>query len=445
MQEFSATMYRMKNMIRNYAWGSYDGLSRFAGITQDPGKPSAECWMGSHPDAPSTLLMPDGNALSLRKLIQDYPIKALGDEVFSEFGDLPFLFKALSASMPLSIQVHPDKRKAERGFAAEEAGGIPRTAPERNYRDANHKPELAVALSPFSALCGFRPLEETAGLLGPHLCEYFDFSPSMKEDALRNLLRKALGLREKDRILLENSAQERARELAGGVAGGGDGGKASLAGTTVLKCYEHYPHDPGAISPFFMSIYSLAPGQGLFIPPGVMHAYLEGTILEIMATSDNVIRGGLTHKHIDVGELLDILDFAAKPLFVEPLLAEPGHGLSGIGETVWPTPAREFRLSRIEAAGTGTVAISPEGPEILLCTEGSVSIECANANANRGNSAPTGREARITRESCGASRVRFSLPRGQSIFVSASCGEYWLNGKATVYRAGVGGSLGGSL
>ena len=410
-------VFRLVNTIRNYAWGSYDGLARFAGIEQEPGKPSAECWMGSHPDAPSSLLIPGGERLSLQKFIREYPIRTLGEEVFSEFGDLPFLFKVLSASMPLSIQVHPDREKAERGFDGEELRGIARTAPERNYRDRNHKPELAVALSGFSAICGFRRAEETAEFLGPQLCSYFAFSPSEPEKSFRALLGKVLILRDREKAFVENAVAARARELALAADG-----RARLAGETSLLCFRHYPHDLGACSPLFLEVRVLEPGQGLYVPAGVMHAYLEGTILEVMATSDNVIRGGLTHKHIDVEEFLSILDVRSQPLLVEPV-ALPAWP----GEMAWPTPAREFSLSRMDFAGTRTREIRPAGPEILLCTDGSVTIDYPAFQGKSGSGSGESRTESLI------------LGRGESVFIAAACRAYSLSGKGRVYRTGTGG------
>ena len=421
MNENVANALKLENTIRNYAWGSYDGLTLYAGIKQDSGKPSAEYWMGVHPDAPSSVILPDGNKFPLQKLIRDYPIKTLGDEVFSEYGDLPFLFKVLSASMPLSIQVHPDKARAERGFESEDRRGLPRTAPERNYRDRNHKPELAVALSPFSALCGFRQAGEAAEFLGPELREYFGFSPADPEASFRALLGKALTLRDKEKGTLENRATARARELAKS-----EDARARIAGETTLMCFRHYPHDPGAISPLFMAVYLLEPGQGLYVPAGIMHAYLKGTILEIMATSDNVIRGGLTHKHIDVEELLGTLDFGASPLLVEP---EPCAG--NRQEVVWRTPAKEFSLSRLDVEPSSDVEMRPTGPEILLCTEGSVSIVC---------SCPP--DKKKGRQEGSAASLLTKLDRGESAFIAASCEGYSLSGEGRVYRAGSGSEHG---
>jgi mannose-6-phosphate isomerase len=405
MQKNLPLVFPLSNPVRNYAWGSYDGLSRYAGMAQDRDKPTAECWMGAHPDAPSILRLPDGAGLSLNKYIAEQPVRALGDEVFSEFGELPFLFKVLSASMPLSIQVHPDKPRAEAGFAREEAAGISLAQPERDYRDRNHKPELALALSEFSALCGFREAGEIEKLLGPELSSFFGFSADRSEASLRALIAKALGLKEKERFALERMATARARALE-------ESGDASarLAGTTLLACYAHYPHDPGALSPLFLRVLELHPGQAVYVPAGVMHAYLSGTILEIMASSDNVIRGGLTQKHIDVRELLDIVDFSAGPKLVA---AARGHG-----ELTWESPAREFALSGMDLGAGPPLARNVKGPEIILCTEGTVKIAWTGADS------PESREC--------------ILGRGESAFVAAACGRYSLSGSGRVYFARTG-------
>lgn len=405
MRPFPVSVFPMRNPVKNYAWGSYAGLGEYAGIRTDPDKPAAECWMGAHPSMPSLVSLPGGSALPLNALIAENPSFALGEAVAGEFGELPFLFKVLSASMPLSIQVHPGKAAAEAGFARENAGGIPAVSPDRNYRDSQHKPELAVALSRFEALAGFRPAEETARLLGPALRSLFSFDAGHPEASLRRLLGKALRFRSDERQFLESEAKKRAAQLSA------LGEPADvLAAERVISCFDHYPGDPGAIAPFFMNIFALEPGQGMYMAPGVLHAYLRGTILEIMAASDNVIRGGLTQKHIDVDELLSIIDFGASP---RPIAA------AKIGKTVdereWAVPAREFRLSGIRLSGSARGHFFPRGPEILLCTEGEASLYPASGKGEA-----------------------ISFARGQSVFVSASTGSYCLGGEGNIYRARTG-------
>lgn len=408
-------IFRLENPVRNYAWGSYEGFSTYAGIPQDKDKPSAEYWMGAHPDSPSFVVLPDGRKISLLSHIEAEPCASLGERLLERSASLPFLFKVLSASMPLSLQVHPGKKAAEEGFAREEKAGIPRNAPDRCYKDSNHKPELAVGLSPFSAICGFRSAAETASLLGPELSELFSFSAKAPEASFRNLISRLPGMRDKERQHLEQLAMARAGELATG-----DDPGAIIAAETIRYCYRHYPHDPGALAPLFLQVHRLQPGDGLYIPAGVMHAYLEGTILEVMATSDNVIRGGLTPKHIDIRELLHIIDFAASPRIIR-------------GETDpdepqverWKCPPWEFGLARLRLEGNtqATLERRTAEPEIILCTEGRFRIR----PLSRAHEAAAWME----------------LARGQSIFVAAAADGYRVEGNGQLYIASPGVPEGG--
>jgi mannose-6-phosphate isomerase len=257
-------------------------------------------------------------------------------------------------------------------------------------------------------MCGFRPLDETARLLGPKLSTLLDFDPALGSDVLKTLLSTTLRLREKERLNLEALATERAKELVLSADP-----KEKDAGETILLCYGHYPHDSGALAPFFLQILTLEPGQALYVPAGVMHAYLSGTILEIMATSDNVIRGGLTQKHMDIDELLSVIDFNAQPTSIEP-------SPEGCFQ-VWRTPAKEFCLRRFER-GTAEAG-SPGGgiPTILLCTQGSFTLR---------NPSPLKRP--------GTENDRLEIPRGASAFVSASCKSFVAEGQGTLYIASPG-------
>lgn len=386
----------MKNTTRHNVWGSYDGFQNYAHIPQAKDKPSAEYWMGDHPNDPSHILFPDGSCLPLDKLIRTNPQALLGKDVSQQFGDLPFLFKVLSASMPLSIQVHPDKEKAKEGFEREKAKGIGLKAPERNYKDKNHKPELAVALSDFRALCGFRNAQDIARFLGPELKAFFSFSTDAFQDSMIRLLKKALSLHDHEKYQLEAMALRQAESLSQSL-----NHSERLAGEAVQECYRHYPHDGGAIAPLFLNLFTLKPGQGMYVPAGVMHAYLSGTILEIMATSDNVIRGGLTQKHIDVGDLIAVLDFEAQPALIQPV-AEGAW-------TSWITEAHEFSLMEFSATQQGKTSWSVTGPEILFCSQGNFQIECPPDSV--------------------------SLAEGNSVFIAGSCESCTLAGTGVVYRA----------
>lgn len=386
----------MKNTTRHNAWGSYDGFRNYAHIPQAQDKPSAEYWMGDHPNDPSHILFSDGTSMPLDQAIRAAPQALLGEAVSRQFGDLPFLFKVLSASMPLSIQVHPDKAKAKAGFEREEASGIGLTAPERNYKDKNHKPELAVALSDFRALCGFRTAQETARLLGPKLAGFFAFSAADFQESMIRLLKKALRLHDHEKHQLEAMALRQAEALRQS-----SNRTDRLAGEAVLECYRHYPHDGGAVSPLFLNLFELKPGQGLYVPAGVMHAYLSGTILEIMATSDNVIRGGLTQKHIDVDDLIAVIDFSAQPVLIQPVTEGAWKN--------WITEAHEFRLMEFSAVQQRRTSWDVTGPEILFCSQGNFQIECSAGSV--------------------------SLAEGTSVFIAGSCESCSLAGAGVAYRA----------
>lgn len=410
MKENEIVLFELKNKIRDYPWGSFDGLSLYCGIDVPSNKPAAECWMGAHPEASSIVLLADGVSLSLRELIDRQPERTLGVQGLKTGAQLPFLFKALSASFPLSIQVHPDKRTATQGFEREESLGIPRDSPLRTYRDANHKPELALALSPFKALCGFRAPRETVELFGPTLSSMLGLRKGPDAEEYRNLLARILRIGGKEKKALKREAGARALMLASS----GDG-EAREAGATVLRLTNLYPGDAGALAPLFMNLLRLEPGQGLYIPPGLMHSYLEGTILEVMASSDNVVRGGLTAKHIDVDELLRVVDPGAR--FGLWSKARPG-ALPNI-ET-WPCPAEEFALERLRPDSGNLLSITSGGPEILFCAEGSALLAAVGASSAKAPEEGTGKEVH--------------LRRGSSAFLGASCRSYALRGPGTVYR-----------
>ena len=358
--------YLLDNSFRHYSWGSLDGIAAFLSRPNAERVPCAEYWMGSHATAPS-MVEHDGKRLSLGELISQYPDVLLGANTASRFdGKLPFLFKILSAAAPLSLQVHPDKAQAERGFALEDKAGIHLDSPLRNYKDRNHKPELLTAITAFRALCGFREHGETLALLS-----------SCKTDVLKPAIDVLSESREYPafyRYLLEMPDRARREltdvmvrlahdphkrtETASPDAGHGFLEALELAGELAAV----YPGDVGCLSPFFLNIVDLEPGQSLYLYSGILHTYIKGTGLELMASSDNVLRGGLTDKHIDIPEFLSILD--ARPYY--PSVIQP---IPGGCRRIIPTPACDFELSIIESSGS--ICPLPEGrPSILLCAEG---------------------------------------------------------------------------
>ena len=379
----------LQNAIQPYAWGSRTALAALQGRAAPAAGPEAELWMGAHPQAPSRV----GNeALDAR--IAAAPGEALGPACLARFGPrLPFLLKVLAAAQPLSLQAHPSEAQARAGFEDEERRGVPRSAPHRNYKDPHHKPELLCALTPFDALCGFRPAPATAALLEElgFLEEAEALLRAPGADGLRALFGRWMSLPRQDGQALAYRAADQARRLEG---------EFQDVRRWTLRLSELYPGDVGVACALLLNVLHLEPLEAVYLPAGNLHAYLGGVGVEVMASSDNVLRGGLTPKHVDVPELLKVLDFA--PL--EPqVLRAAGEG----PEAVYRAPAPEFRLSRIALSAT-PYPVRPTGPEVLLCTEG---------RAHAGG---------------------LTLQQGQSAFVPFSDGPYAVQGEGTLFRAAAG-------
>jgi len=392
-------VFLLDNPVQNYAWGSRTSLAELLGRPPSA-LPEAELWIGAHPKAPSRLS--DGR--SLLEAIGADPLGMLGSDVQARFGaELPFLLKVLAVDAPLSLQAHPNVEQAMRGFAREEAAGIPRDAPMRTYRDPNHKPELLCALTPFEALSGFRPASEAAELfeeLGvPDLAAELRACPA----PLARVFARIMTLPAAERLSLSSDVLQRCERAACGSSRFG----AALGWAARLGLA--YPGDAGAVASLLLQHVRLEPLQAVFLEAGRLHAYLSGTGVEIMANSDNVLRGGLTPKHVDVPELLDVLRFDAPPA-----AAVATHTLDS-GEVVYETPAPEFALSRLELVTERPLRMAARGPELLLCVDGQATVEVgARAGAPR------------------------ALRRGQACFLSASAGAYAVGGTGRVFRATVG-------
>jgi mannose-6-phosphate isomerase len=397
----------MKNIVQDYAWGSHTAIAELLGENPPSGKPQAELWMGAHPKAPSEVLV-DGRYRSLADEIAAAPAETLGRRVVAAFGPrLPFLFKVLAAEQPLSIQAHPTLAQAKDGFARENAKGIPLDAPNRNYRDDNHKPEIICALTPFWALNGFRPPDTIAATLREMglstIAEEIDaLAAQPNQEGLRGFFTAIMTMDRKR----QREAVAQAVLFAGKRTDQGD------VWNWTLELNERYPGDIGVLSPFLLNLLRLDPGEAMLLRAGRLHAYLDGVGIELMANSDNVLRGGLTPKHVDVPELLGVLSFEETRI---KLLRPDEHG-------TYPSDAREFRLS--------VVTSTPERPyrdegrgersiEIMICTEGEATV------------------TDITDDS------RLPVRRGVSLVVPAAVARYRIDGDATLYRASVppGGSL----
>ncbi|MFI5809068.1 mannose-6-phosphate isomerase, class I [Streptomyces sp. NPDC051561] len=400
-------MDRLANTVRPYAWGSTTAIPELLG-TEPTSEPQAELWMGAHPGAPSRITRaqpgrtPEPQALS--DVITAAPETELGPAAVKKFGPrLPFLLKLLAAGAPLSLQVHPNLAQAQEGYADEERRQVPIDAPHRNYKDANHKPELICALTEFNGLCGFGVPTASAEILESlgvdSLKPYADLLRARPEEAaLREVLTAVLTV---DRTEMAATVTETAAAATRLAAAPGTPADRAATYKMLASLAHHYPGDPGVLAAALLNHVQLQPGEALFLGAGVPHAYLDGLGVEIMANSDNVLRCGLTPKHVDVPELLRIVRFEA----TDPGVLRPEA--SPDSEELYETPIDEFRLSRYVLPEGGAPVHLPSGaPQVLLCTAG------------------TPRAGEL------------SLAPGQSVFVPA--GEKpELSGPGTVFRATV--------
>ena len=332
--------------VQHYAWGDKEFIPSLLGIDNRDQRPYAELWMGAHPGLPSKARLGGAN-VPLNELISKAANEILGTEVAQRFsGQLPFLLKVLSAAKPLSIQVHPSPEMARTGFAKENDAGIPLTARERNYKDENHKPELIVALTDFYALRGFRPMNEIATTLEsvPELGSNRQVQRDPRD--LKSLYEHFMTLSQVDvdqilDALLERLIRENEEKSFG----------PEDREFWILKADREFSQggkkDRGLFSIYLLNLIHLEPGEGLFLSAGILHAYLEGSGMEIMANSNNVLRGGLTPKHVDLPELLANVTFEGSPAEILRPVHSPQQG-----EWTYSTPAKEFELRRIEVSSS---------------------------------------------------------------------------------------------
>jgi mannose-6-phosphate isomerase len=396
---------RMINPTQAYAWGSTTFIQDLLCLEDEKEKPIAELWIGAHPKASSQIVNGD-HLVNLDYIIAEDPIDFLGSKATSAFNDqLPFLLKVLSAASPLSIQVHPDQKHAKSGFLKENKLGIPLDASNRCFKDNNHKPELIMALTPFTALCGFRSYHEIVTLLKkylhtvtlPELTAFYNaphaqtlkhlFSALLKADAELKKEMLSTFIKSLAHLIPANPHEQLIHEWS-------------------FKLSELYPNDIGVLSPLFMNLLTLKPQTSLYLPPGILHSYLEGSGIELMANSDNVLRCGLTDKYVSIDALLDVVDFsAASPVIIKP------EKISAIEKT-YPTPAAEFALSIIKHSTKRLSIFNPSGSaEVLFCYSGNFVVEnCSQF---------------------------LTLEQGQSLFIPYEVEGFCIEGKGTIYRAKV--------
>lgn len=390
-------MFLLENPIQSYAWGSRTALARLRGAACPSPTPEAELWMGAHPSAPSHVVV-DGTKRALDRCIADDPDFWLGPDRLPAYPrELPFLVKFLAAAAPLSLQTHPDAARAARGHALERASTRAPNEP-RNYPDPHPKPELIFALEPFEALCGFRPMAELrtvfAGLGTPAvrpLVQALDASTSPAP-----AFAAWMHTPEEQRTAAVTEVLAACRRHQGAAE------PLASACRLALRLAERYPADLGVVAAVMLRPFRLAPGQALFLGAGQLHSYLEGFGLEVMGNSDNVLRGGLTGKHIDIPELLRVLDFDAPPVEVlAPVQCGPGHER-------FVVPAQEFALEVLELDDDTPIECTSRGPEIVVCRDGFVTASAASHHV--------------------------ALHVGQSAIAPAATGRYTLRGSGRVFR-----------
>ena len=393
----------LKNTVQEYAWGSYTYIPELLGNDSPASTPQAELWMGAHPKAPS-MVKCNGQWRSLAALIEKNPAEILGKAVAEKFDNrLPYLFKVLAAAKPLSIQAHPSLAQAKEGFERENRLGIPLAAHNRNYKDDNHKPECICALTSFWALNGFRKVSGILSLM-EKIC------PQGLKRELDNLQMQpnSLGLKKFFQAMMTMDRKQQKRIIADAITNAQKFKNNDQTYKWMIDLHNEYPADIGVFAPILLNLTCLKPGEAMFLPAGELHAYLNGIGIELMANSDNVLRGGLTSKHVDVPELLNALTFEERELNI--LSKEEINECEG----VYFSRAEEFFLSIISVRdGKAYNSSTNRSVEILLCTNGDATITDLDKND------------------------KIDLTRGRSIIIPAVLEKYRIEGKATLFKAAV--------
>lgn len=409
-------MHKIEGVLQHYPWGHRTAIAELRGV-EPSGQPEAELWLGAHPRGPSRMANGSVDGTTLDAVIAADPAYWLGATIRERFGELPFLLKILAADQPLSIQAHPNPAQARAGFEREDRAGIERDAYKRNYRDPNHKPELICALSPFEAKCGFRPLADTCRLLAMFTDPVIEPLRTRlgRADAPSTVLRAttswlltlehgdvtdlvAAVVNEAERLLVAWEGHDAVEEF-----------RADLEWTARINGF--HPADVGVVVALLLNHLTLAPGQAMYLEAGLVHAYLSGTAVELMANSDNVLRGGLTAKHVDVDELMAVATFEPHQPAVQKM--------SGATHR-FDVPVPEFSLVAYRfSAHDDPRACTVEGPEIVLVESGSTTVVPADPHRNE--------------------PVR--LAAGEAAVVPAAAGRYQLapsGADSMVWRATVG-------
>ncbi len=366
MSAIQGKIFKLKGKVQHYAWGGYDFIPQWLNQPNPQHQPWAEYWMGAHPSASSVLHTAAGD-IALFEAISQAPAALIGEKVYNRFGELPYLFKILDVKDMLSIQVHPSKTEAEKGFDAEEAAGIPVNAAHRNYKDKNHKPEVMVALSEFWLLHGFLQPDLLKQVL-VSIPAFNSLLPLFEKEGYKGLYQHVMEMPQGqvNTMLMPLVLAELQKKKAGELT------KAD-PGWWVSKLYGQDEVlgdiDRGVFSIYFFNIVKTEPGEAVFQGAGIPHAYLEGQNVELMANSDNVLRGGLTPKHIDVPELLKHTLFEG----VTPNIMKGEQQAEG--EKLYPCPVPDFGISKIELGAGGGFRQSASSLEIIVVLEGGLDIQ----------------------------------------------------------------------
>ncbi len=393
----------LENQVMSYAWGSTSEIQILIDRRAAIGKPMAELWMGAHPKAPSRVWI-NGQWLPLNQVIADEPVAVLGRDAAQKFSSrLPFLFKVLAAERPLSIQVHPDAEQARNGFFRENVRNIPLDAGNRNYKDPNPKPEILCALTPFTLFKGFRKIDEMLALFqrlsSPTFSEGLGMlRTSPHTEGLRAFFSRLWYLKKETQATAIREAIQGARKNL----------NMDKAYEWVLRLHAAYPEDIGLLSPLLFNLETLSSGEAVYLPPGEPHAYLKGMGVELMGNSDNVLRAGLTPKHMDVPELMRVVRFTSGSI----------HKLTpstlGPCRSIYPSPAAAFMLSYLSIhQGQKYTGAVQRSVEIWICIRGNAEIQDL-----------------VTRET-------LSIQKGRSFIVPAAVTGYEIRGDAELYMASV--------
>jgi len=397
------TICLLENTVQEYVWGSYTAIAELLDENSPSVVPQAELWMGTHPKAPSRVRY-DGKTVSLQKIIKNKPKDILGETVADKFNNkLPYLLKILAAARPLSIQAHPNITQAKEGFKRENEQGLSIDAPNRNYKDVNHKPECICAVTTFWALNGFRKIIDIISFMEKicpqglgNMLDELGNRPDSK--GLMFFFRTLMTLDPKEKKQVIDEAVNNARKLE----------KKDPVFEWIIKLYKEYQEDIGVLSPAFLNLICLKPDQAMFLFAGELHAYLDGLGIELMANSDNVLRGGLTPKHVDVPELLKVVNFKERNIKI--LQCEENNS----NECTYPSRAEEFVLSVISVdSKKNYTSPAVRSAEILLCTDGQATITYFDNDKD------------------------IFLKKGSSVIIPASVSIYNIKGMAKIYKASV--------